>query len=431
MNENTLPDQIDSRKTGLSDFVDFAHPDLFHKAHAFAQFLRDGRARGYDTYVHRVSKYTGGCAVVDSEDRTSQQQVVMMCSADYLGLAQHPQVLAAAQKAINQYGASVCSVPLIAGATALHGELEARLARFLGTEACVLFPTGHAANIGLIQALCTPKDMVILDKLVHWSIFDGVRLSGARWRTFRHSNTEHLVRVLKTVRSKHENNGILVVVEGAYGIDGDIAPLRDLLAVCNRFGARLMVDEAHATGVVGKTGRGSLESHEITDSSLIIMGSLSKSLGSFGGFIAAPAEIADYLRYYARTIAFSVGLPASCVGAAMAGLDILQDHSTSLAKLRANIGFFQSGLEHLGVANAKKSGSAIFSVPVGNEGSLRDMAREMFRRGVYAEALGFPAVLHGQERIRFRVSASHTQENLSQVLQILTEVRDKFSPVKE
>ena len=345
-----------------------------------------------------------------------------MASADYLGLSKHPEVLAAAQKAVEQFGASVCSVPLMAGATSLHSELETALAQFVETEACALFPTGHAANIGLIQALCTSKDTVVLDKLIHCSIWDGVRLSGARWRSFRHSNPKDLSRVLENIRSKQKESGILVVVEGVYGIDGDIAPVSDLLDVCNHFGARLMVDEAHATGVVGKTGRGSMELHEIKDKSLIVMGSLSKSLGSFGGYIAGQAEVVDYLRYYARTIAFSVGLPASCAGAAMAGLKILQGHPDRLSQLRSNMHFFKNGLGNLGVANAKESGSAIFSAPVGNEATLRDVARDLFRHGVFTEGLVFPAVPQGQERIRFRVSANHTQEELSHVLQIVDKV---------
>jgi len=420
-----IPDsaeKIDSLEKNLSDFVDIAHPDLFHKTNAFAQFMRVGRARGYDTYVHRVSKYIGGCAVIDGTDYSAQQQGVMMASADYLGLSKHPEVLAAAQKAVEQYGASVCSVPLIAGATSLHSELETALAQFVETEACALFPTGHAANIGLIQALCTSKDTVVLDKLIHCSIWDGVRLSGARWRSFRHSDPENLARVLEIIRSKQKDSGILVVVEGVYGIDGDIAPVGDLLAVCNRFGARLMVDEAHATGVVGNTGRGSMELHGIKDKSLIVMGSLSKSLGSFGGYIAGPAEMVDYLRYYARTIAFSVGLPASCAGAAMAGLKILQGQPDRLSQLRSNMRFFKNGLENLGVVNAKESGSAIFSAPVGNEQILRDVARDLFRQGVFTEALVFPAIPEGQERIRFRVSATHTQAELSRVLQIVGKV---------
>ncbi len=413
---DNLLENVDSRETGLSDFVDFAHPDLFHKARAFARFLADGRPRGYDTYVHRVSHYAGGSAVIDGEDRASQQRVVMMCSADYLGLAHHPGVLGAAKQAIDRFGASVCSVPLIAGATSLHSELEEMLAGFVGAEACVIFPTGQAANVGLIQALCTPRDTVILDKLVHYSILDGVRLSGARWHSFRHSDPEHLARVLETARSKRKDSGILVVVEGVYGIDGDVPPLRDLLGVCSRFGARVMVDDAHATGVLGKVGRGSVEVHGIDADLPVLMGSLSKALGNFGGWIAAPAEVVDYLRYYARTIAFSVGLPASCVGGAMAALGVIQDEPAQLAKLRDNIELFRDGLLSIGIANAAKSGSAIVSAPVGSERALRDVARELFRHSVYAEALGFPAIPRGQERIRFRVSAAHTRQELQQVV---------------
>lgn len=270
---------------------------------------------------------------------------------------------------------------------------------------------------------------MILDKLVHYSILDGVRLSGAHWHSFRHSDPEHLARVLETARSKRPDSGILVVVEGVYGIDGDVPPLVELLEVCNRFGARVMVDDAHATGVLGKNGRGSVEAHGITANLPIVMGSLSKSLGSFGGFIAASGEIADYLRYYARTIAFSVGLPASCVGGAMAGLDIIQNQPEHLAKLHANIAFFRNGLVSMGIKNALKSKSAIVSAPVGNERILRDVARELLGHGVYAEALPFPAVPRGQERMRFRVSAAHTQEELQKVLCAAEEVFSKFGVV--
>ena len=419
-------EKMDSRETGLSDFVDFAHPDLFHKTRVFARFLEDVRARGYETYFRRVSRYERGSALIECKDHGAGKWVVMMCSTDYLWLARHPEVLAAAQEAIERFGASVCSVPLIAGGTSLHSELETKLSRFVGADACVIFPTGLAANMGAIQALCTRGDTVVFDKLIHHSILDGVRLSGARWHSFRHSDPEHLSRVLETARSKRQDSGILVVVEGVYGIDGDVPPLRDLLEVCDRFGARLMVDDAHATGVLGEKGRGSSEAHGFTNGLPIVMGSFSKALGSFGGWIATSGEIAAYLRCYARTIAFSVGLPASCVGAAMAGLGIIQDHRDQLAKLRANIEFFRNGLVSIGIGNALKSGSAIISAPIGDERVLRDVARELFRHGVFAEALEFPAVPHGQARIRFRVSASHTQDELQDVLRIVEEVLAKF-----
>ena len=395
---------IDSRENGLADFIDFAHPDLFYKAQVFARFLQDGRSRGFATYIRRVRNYDRGAAVVDGEVQDCDRHVVMMASADYLGFARHPAITAAAQQAISQFGVSTCSVPIMAGATSLHRELEVALASFVGAEDCVLFPTGLAANVGAIQALCTYRDTVVLDKSVHYSILDGVRLSGARWRSFHHSDPEHLARVLKAVRSENRESGILVVIEGIYGIDGDIAPVPELVDICGRFDARLVVDDAHATGVVGPSGRGSWEFHGISDPPSLIMGSLSKAFGSFGGWLATSQQVADYLRYYARTIAFSVGLPPSCAGAAMTALTFLRDDPQHLSQLRANIAFFRDGLLALGIRSAERSASAMMSVPVGSEGALREIARELFRSGVYAEPLPFPAVPHGQERIRFRVS---------------------------
>ena len=255
--------------------------------------------------------------------------------------------------------------------------------------------------MGLIQALCTHRDTVVLDKLVHYSILDGVRLSGARWRTFRHSDLEHLFRVLDTVRAKQRTAEFLWSLKESM----------ELTAKCRRYA--ICWGSAIALALAlwwtklmqwawwGKPGVAQQEVHGIKHNSLIIMGSLSKSLGSFGGFIAAPAEIVDFLRYYARTITFSVGLPAGCVGGAMAGLEILHDHSNLLTRLRSNMRFFHSGLESFGVANAKKSGSAIFSAPVGDEGRLRDVARELFRRGVFTEGWCFRQFPTGRNEFVF------------------------------
>ena len=418
--------KADIRERRSTDFTDVAHPDLFHKTLQFEHFLRNLRAQGHEPYRHHVQDYAGGNAVVDGEDRFSKQHVVMMCSADYLGLARRPEVLAGAKNALERFGSSMCSVPLIGGETALHRDLEEALARFIGTEACVLFPTGRAANMGLIQALCGPRDTVICDRFVHCSVLDGIRLSGANRRSFRHSDVQDLVKVLELTRAERPQGGILVVIEGVYGIDGDIAPVNQLLTVCEQYETRVLIDDAHATGVLGGSGRGSPEYHRIHVPWPIIMGSLSKALGSFGGWIATTGEVADYLRYHARSIVFSAGLPAVCAGGGLAALQLLRSHPEFLSRLRANVALFRDGLLELGIGNARKSASAIYSVPVGNESNLQNVACELFRRGVYAEALAYPAVAHGQERIRFRISACHTPDELRYVTEQLKKIFTKL-----
>jgi hypothetical protein len=232
--------------------------------------------------------------------------------------------------------------------------------------------------------------------------------------------------VLATAREKHSEGGILVIVEGVYGIDGDIAPLSELMIVAGEYGARLMVDDAHATGVLGAEGRGTAEHFSVEEPPDLIMGSLSKSLGSLGGWIATSKETADYLRYFSKTIVFSVGLPSINVAAALEALELLRQDPTLLARLRRNASFLKAGLQEMGLANAGRSGSAIMSVIVGDEAKLRDVVRDLFQKGVWIEGLPFPAVTRGQERVRFRVSALHTDEDLKQTLEAVADVFLKY-----
>lgn len=418
----TMPRPTDSREMGLVDFLDAPSDDLFEKARRFAGFISDARSRGHsETYLRPVRRYEGGSAVVDGGDNLEEHRVVVMCSADYLGLAHDPSVVRAAKDALDAFGTSVSSVPLIAGSTCLHSDLQGVLADSLGVEAVVLFPTGHAANLGVLQALCGPNDLAVLDELVHCSLWDGVRLSGAKKITFRHSDVEDLVRVLSAARENKAVKGILVVIEGVYGIDGDLAPLRQIKEVAESFGARILLDDAHATGVLGERGRGSAEHYAVPIGDMVVMGSLSKSLGSMGGWIAAPSDVADYLRYYARTIMFSVGLQTSSVAAGLAAMKILKGDLKLLDRLRSNATYFRDGLGQLGFTNPSRSGSAIVSVEVGGESRLRELLRNMFRAGLWAEGLPYPAVARGTERVRFRVSALHSKEELNSALEVVAQ----------
>ena len=324
---------IDSREGSLSDYARVRSPDLLAKANEFAEFLDDLRERGDEKYLLPVRRYRGSRALVDLGPGVGEKEVIAYCSANYLGLSFHPRVGQAVQEAVHEFGASVASVPLIAGSTSLHSELRERLVSFLGVEDVVLFPTGHAANVGTISALAGPRDLVVLDKQVHYSILEGVRLSGAQWVSFRHSDSEDLERVLASSRERHRDSGILLILEGVYGIDGDVAPLPELMRIARAYGARIMVDDAHATGVLGERGRGTHEHHGLATPPDLIMGSLSKSPGSMGGWIATSRETADYLRYFSKTIVFSVGLPSINTAAALAALELIEQER-SMASVR-------------------------------------------------------------------------------------------------
>jgi 7-keto-8-aminopelargonate synthetase-like enzyme len=321
-------------------------------------------------------------------------------------------------------------VPLIAGSTILHDELEKQLAAFLGTESCALFPTGQGANVSTIAALCTASDFAVIDKQVHYSVLEGVKLSGARWKSFRHSDPNHLETVLQGVRERRPNFGILVIVEGVYGLDGDIAPLPELINVARRYGARMMLDDAHATGVIGARGAGTADHFGTTDLPDILMGSFSKAFGSFGGFIAASKHVTDYLRYFAKSISFSIGLPPANAAAALQSLQLFRDDPSLISQLRSRYTRLRESLYEAGFADVTRSQSAIMSILVGSEANVKESTRDLFNAGVWVEGLPFPAVSRGQERIRLRARLSHTDEQIAKAVQVVQQTAAKYGYLK-
>ncbi|MBK8019030.1 MAG: pyridoxal phosphate-dependent aminotransferase family protein [Betaproteobacteria bacterium] len=412
---------VDSRHASLSDFNQGIASDLFERTRRFQGFLKDWRGREFDRYLLPVLSYHGGRARVRENGQGSVREVIMFCSADYLGLARDEAVLGAAAQALRSHGASVSSVPAIAGTTDLHTELERHIADFVGAEACVLFPTGHAANIGTIGALCGIRDLVVVDKQIHYSFIEGNQGSRMPLGELQALGSGPSCSGSRTSAVRRSDRGVLVVVEGVYGIDGDVAPLAELSRVARHYGARLMVDDAHATGMLGAQGRGSAESLGCPLPDLL-MGSLSKALGSMGGWIATDTATADYLRHFAKTIVFSVGLPGVQAAAASAALQRIRDDGALLARLRANIQVFQDGLAAEGIPQYKRGESAIHSVRIGYEPLMRDVLRDLFREGVWAEGLIVPAVPRGEERVRFRIRAEHERQDLERTVSVLAYV---------
>ncbi len=401
---------------GLRDFIRRPAPDLFHKTDLFADFLARGRAGGYETYLRPVLEHRGARAVVEDLDGRSRREVILYCCTDYLGLSRHPEVIRRAEEALRRHGAGIASVPLLAGATWLHRELESELARLVGAEDAVLFPTGHAANIGVIAALCGPGDTVVHDEQIHASVLDGIRLAGARRVPFRHSMVEDLRRALESTRAARPRGGILVAVEGVYGLDGDCPPLAEIGETAGRFGARLLLDDAHGVGVLGEHGEGSCGALAAQPLEALIMGSLSKALGSMGGWLAGPARVIDYLRYFARTIVFSVGLPAAGAAAALAALAVAAAEPERRRQGSGSAARFREAKEVPGFPTAARSSSPIVSIRIGDQLRLREALRALFREGIWAEGLAYPAVPSGEERIRFRITALHSAEDLDQTI---------------
>jgi len=341
------------------------------------------------------------------------------CSNDYLGLANDPRVISAGQKALSKWGASACASRLVSGNFSLHLELEEKLAKFKKTEACLVFPTGYLANLGAIRALVGRDDLVFSDELNHASLIDACRLSRARVIIFPHSDINALERKLKNVRSRRRK---LIVIEGIYSMDGDITLAQEILEVAEKFGAMVYLDEAHSTGVLGKRGKGCLEYFGIATppKNLILMGTLSKALGSQGGFICCSKRMRDYLINTARSFIFSTGLNPASVAAALQALEVIEEEPERIEKLRSNIAFARALLKKIGIKPGPDPTPIIPVILGGNEITLR-ASQELFQKGIFVQAIRPPSVPQNSSRLRITLSAAHTPKQISSLANALAE----------
>ncbi len=336
------------------------------------------------------------------------RRVILLCSNNYLGLANHPRVKEAARRAMQAHGYGAVASRLVSGNMKVHREFEELIADFKGTEAALLFNCGYMANIGVISTICnSAEDLVISDKLNHASIIDGLMLSRASFATFRHGDLEHLEKILKNKRARRR----LIVVDGVFSMDGDIAPLRDIVELAERYEAFVMVDDAHATGVIGETGRGSAEHWELQSKIDIQMGTLGKALGGFGAFVCAKKELIDYLINRCRPFIYTTALPVPVVAAAREAVLMLKEDPGMVKRLRSNVEFFVERLKKSGFA-VKDQGTAIVPIIIGDEKKCLRFSRRLLELGVYAAAIRPPTVPRGSSRIRATIMATHTREHL-------------------
>jgi len=351
------------------------------------------------------------------------QKYVNFASYDYLGLNQHPKVVEAAKEAIDRFGTSVSASRIVAGERPLHQELEGALANFYDVEASVTFVSGHATNVSTIGTLMTPDDLIIYDDLSHNSVLVGTKLSGATAFAFRHNDADALESLLKQHRHRHKRT--LIVAEGLYSMDGDIADLPSLVALKEKYGAWLMVDEAHALGVLGATGRGSAEYFGIDPSRVDIwMGTLSKALASCGGYIAGKQELIDILKYQAPGLVYSVGLSPPLTAAAIASLELLKAEPARVARLQSNGKLFLSLARAAGMDTSTSEGYAVVSVIVGNLVNAGRLADRLLARGLNVLPIIYPAVPIKAARLRFFLTSEHTPAQIRKAVQTMGEELD-------
>ncbi len=341
------------------------------------------------------------------------REMIMLASYSYLGLIGHPAIEAAAKQAIDEYGTGAGGVRLLTGTTDLHERLEARIAAFSKREDSCVYSSGYATNIAIVTALTGPGDLVLMDKLDHASIVDGCLLSGAKWRTYRHNDMAHLEAILD--KSAGQYGTILVIADSVFSMDGDIMDLPGTKKLCERYGARLMVDEAHSIGALGATGHGIEEHFDMVGSIDLKMGTLSKSIPSVGGYCAAHEELVDYLRHFSRPFIFSAALPPAQAATAIAAFDVIEDEPWRVQRLHAIQDAYAEGLRSQGWDTMLGS-TCVVPVFVGDETKTMDLTAMLFDRGVFVCPIVHPAVPKGTERLRTCLMATHTDEDIAQVL---------------
>ncbi len=367
-----------------------------------APTLEDLKQKSLNRKLHTVASRDGVKAVIEGK------QYTLFCSNDYLGLTSNPSVKAAAVAAINDAGSGSGSAPLITGHSKYHRQFQEDIARFKGTEAALLFGSGFLANIGLIQSLMDRGGVIFSDELNHASIIDGCRLSRAEVRVYRHCDMNDLEKALKAAPAGAHK---LIVTEGVFSMDGDIAPLPEIIGLSKQYRARVLLDEAHATGTIGSTGRGTIEHLRLPPEGVIQMGTLGKALGSYGAFAAADRETIEWLVNYARSFIFSTALPPSACAAASASLKAIAEEADRLRALRGNSVMLRSLLREMGY-DVLGDGTPIIPVVVGPADETLKLASALMDAGFYAPAIRPPTVPEGKCRIRLTVSALHTAEDI-------------------
>ncbi len=357
------------------------------------------------------------------------KKVVNLTSNNYLSLTTHPKVKKAAMEAVEKYGIGTAAVRTIIGTMTMHEELERRLAAFKGTEASMLTQSGFTANTATCQCLMTsPEDVLISDELNHASIIDGGRLAKAKKKVYRHSDMAHLKEILESDDVKHARRKLLVT-DGVFSMDGDICNLPDIVELCDKHGVITMIDDAHASGVLGEHGHGTVEHFKMQGKVDIQIGTLSKAFAAVGGYVAGPQKLRDYMISTARPFLFSSSQPPSVIATCLAGLDVIENEPERLKKLWDNTRYFKEALTKAGF-DTGHSQTPVTPVMVGDSAKAQELSKRLFEEGVFALAIVFPTVPRGKERLRTIVTAGHTKEDLEFAVEKFTKVGKEMGLIK-
>jgi glycine C-acetyltransferase len=384
------------------------------------QEIDELKTAGLYNHIRTLGSPQGVWLIVDGK------RVLNFCSNNYLGLANHPKLIEAAAAALHKYGVGPGAVRSIAGTMEIHTELEQRLAKFKGVEAAIVLQSGFSANTAVIPVLVGKEDLILSDALNHASIIDGSRLSGASIERYTHADVADLERMIK------ENAGTyrraLVITDGVFSMDGDMAPLDKIYEVTNRYDIMLMVDDAHGEGVVGRGGRGIVDHFGLHGKVDVEVGTLSKAFGVVGGIVAGSAKVIEWVRQRGRPFLFSSATPPADVAACIAAVDLLESSTELVDRLWENARYFKAALKEMGL-NTGSSVTPITPVMLGEAPLAQQFSRELFAESVFAMSLGFPTVPQGKARIRVMISAAHSRDDLDQGLAAFEKVAKKLNVI--
>jgi glycine C-acetyltransferase len=361
------------------------------------------------------------------------REVINLASNNYLGLCNHPKLVEAALNATRELGVGSGAVRTIAGTMRIHMELEEKIARFKNVEACVVFQSGFAANAGTVSAILGKEDFIVSDELNHASIIDGARLSRAKIKVFRHKDTAHCEQLLQEIQNEPGHK--LVITDGVFSMDGDIGPVDKLAALAEKYGAIMMVDDAHASGVLGRNGRGSVDHFNMHGRVDVQVGTLSKAIGALGGYVCGSKDLIDFLYHRARPFLFSTSHPPSVAATCIAAFDILEQEPERIERLWENTRYFQAQLRgagfNVGGINTPATETPITPVILGEGRTAMDFSRALFDEGVMGTGIAFPTVPEGKARIRLIVTSEHTRAQLDRALETLARVAKRMGILQQ
>jgi 8-amino-7-oxononanoate synthase len=413
--EDSIPSSLHIDALDIGAYDDPDSRDVFAKARSF-ELVKLAKAMGMYAFYKALDSNQGPEAVVDGE------RVIMLGSNNYLGLTRHPRVIAAARDAVEKYGTSMTGSRLMNGTSTIHLELEEKIAGFLDTESALVFSTGYQANLGAISALVNRHAAAVIDKGDHASIYDGTKLSDGEVHRFRHNEPNHLEQTLRRVT---QHKAALVVIDGVYSMGGDIAELPSIVDVCKRYHARLMVDEAHAIGVLGKKGTGTAEHFGLQNEVDIQMATFSKSFATIGGFIATNTKVMEYLKHHSRALIFTASPPPAVLGAVDAALDIIKNEPERRVRVMQIGDRMRNGFKRMGY-DVGCSQTPIVPLIIGDMDKCFMLWREVTERGLFVNPAVPPAVPPGCSLIRTSYTATHTDEQLDFALGVFRDAGKKL-----